>query len=227
MRRRIRLAWFDALDFLDRHQPRIVLTIVVTLMTVVLLGAASLNPPSTISGPVSSLAVPDVVPATTGTTRPHHPSVDRFAVAGTTPPTRSQPIQATDTLPPPIQSGVCDSWAPLLDLYGIPYPEAQPIMFRESRCKIGAHNYNPSTRDDSYGPFQVNRYGSLAEWWDSGGYTATVMATPEGAVAAAAVLFGSCGWSPWRKPYGCDGDYLQTPSPMWGHWPHQQGDTQP
>lgn len=75
---------------------------------------------------------------------------------------------------------------------------------------------NSRTRDASYGPLQVNRYGSLAAWWDAGGYTLDVMSTPEGAVAAAAVLFHSCGWMPWQPPYGCDGDYLQTPAPVWG-----------
>lgn len=128
--------------------------------------------------------------------------------------------QATPTLPPPPSppvDGDCESWRPLLERYGIPFDEAQPVMWRESRCAM-AHNGTASTRDDSWGPLQVNRWGSLAAWWDAGGYTADVMATPEGAVAAAAVLYHSCGWSPWRKPYGCDGDYLQSPEPRWGEW---------
>ena len=114
-----------------------------------------------------------------------------------------------------VVDGDCESWRPLLESYGIPYDEARPIMWRESRCTM-AVNYNPSTRDASHGPLQVNRYGSLAAWWDAGGYTVEVMSTPEGAVAAAAVLYHSCGWMPWQPPYGCDGDYLQTPAPVWG-----------
>lgn len=123
--------------------------------------------------------------------------------------------------PPPVPhpasvvvDGDCESWRPLLESYGIPYDEARPIMWRESRCTM-AVNVSHRTRDASYGPFQINRYGSLAAWWDGGGYTLDVMSTPEGAVAAAAVLYHSCGWSPWQPPYGCDGDYLQTPAPVW------------
>lgn len=116
--------------------------------------------------------------------------------------------------PPPPTDGDCASWRPLLDRYGIPYDQAVPIMRRESHCSM-AHNYNRATGDDSWGPFQVNRWGRLAAWWDSGGYTADVMATPAGAVAAAAVLYHSCRWAPWVKPYGCDGDYLQVPEPRW------------
>jgi hypothetical protein len=130
---------------------------------------------------------------------------------------RQPAAQVTPTVPPPAPTptpGDCESWRPLLDRYGIPYNEAVPIMRRESGCTM-AHNYNRATRDDSWGPFQVNRWGSLGAWWDSGGFTADVMSTPAGAVAAAAVLYGSCRWSPWVKPYGCDGDYLQTPEPRW------------
>jgi hypothetical protein len=143
--------------------------------------------------------------------------------SGTTPPVRGTAVQVTDTVPPaptvpaPV-SGVCESWRPLFDAYRIPFDEALPYIQRESSCKIGAHNGNSGTRDDSFGPLQVNRYGDLAAWWDEGGYTVEVMSTPEGAVAAAAVLYHSCGWGPWTKPYHCDGTYLRTPTPRWGEW---------
>lgn len=119
-----------------------------------------------------------------------------------------------------VVSGDCESWRPLLDKYGIPFDEAVPIMRREAGCRVGAHNGNSGTADDSYGPFQVNRFGSLAAWWDSGGYTAAVMATPEGAVAATAVLYRACGWGPWDRSsgYPCRGHYTATPTPRWEEW---------
>lgn len=39
---------------------------------------------------------------------------------------------------------------------------AVPICMRESHCRLDAHNWNPNTRDDSWGPWQINYYGSLA-----------------------------------------------------------------
>lgn len=122
------------------------------------------------------------------------------------------------TIPPPVD-GDCESWRPLLERFGIPYAEALPYMRRESQCSM-AHNGNADTEDDSFGPLQANRYGDLAAWWDSGGYTRAVMATPEGSVAAAAVLYHSCGWGPWHRSegYPCYGDYLDTPAPRWGEW---------
>lgn len=117
-------------------------------------------------------------------------------------------------IPPAPVDGNCDSWAPLLERYGIPYDAtAKAIMWRESRCS-NAVNINPQTRDQSYGPFQVNRQGITA-WWNEGGYTLEVMSMPAGAVAAAGVLYGDCGWGPWVKPYSCHGSYQQTARPRW------------
>lgn len=112
----------------------------------------------------------------------------------------------------------CPSWKPILEYYGIPYEQAERILYRESRCSF-VHNYNPRTRDDSWGPLQVNRYGYLADWWDSAGYTADVFTTVDGAVAAAGALYAMCGWGPWTKPYNCNGTYLSVPSPRWDQWP--------
>lgn len=127
--------------------------------------------------------------------------------------------QLTPELPAPTipVDGDCESWKPLLAKYGIPYDEARPRMVRESNCS-NARNYSPASRDDSYGVLQVNRWGSaMARWWNSGGFTAEVMATPEGAVAAAAVLFHHvCGWSSWTPPYSCNDRFPATPIPAWG-----------
>lgn len=220
----------DVADWADRNQPRLAAVAIVVTFAASALFVGSVTPEARgdtleIAG-VSSPAAPDTTTGTTATAPTVRPVVEpSLVVSGATPPTRGSAVQVTDTVPPttpaPID-GDCESWRPLLDRYGIPFDEARPIMWRESRCLIGAHNGSRRTRDDSFGPFQVNRFGSLADWWDSAGYTASVMSTPEGAVAAAAVLYHSCRWSPWRRPYGCDGDYLQTPSPAWGDWNHQQ-----
>tara|TARA_R110002153_G_scaffold217468_2_gene369935 strand:+ start:1143 stop:1649 length:507 start_codon:yes stop_codon:yes gene_type:complete len=108
----------------------------------------------------------------------------------------------TQPVPPPTDWD-CASWKPLLDKYGMPYELFQPVMYRESRC-TNARNYNPRTRDDSYGPLQVNRYGSLDAGWNSVGISRSYMATPEGAVHAASMLYHSCeSLGPWTKPYSC------------------------
>jgi len=115
--------------------------------------------------------------------------------------TQSSP-PPTQPVPPPTDWD-CASWKPLLAKYGMPYELFRPVMYRESRC-TNAHNYNRRTRDDSYGPLQVNRYGSLDAGWNSVGISRSYMATPEGAVHAASMLYHSCGsLGPWTRPYSC------------------------
>lgn len=141
------------------------------------------------------------------------------ALQSTIDPASASAPAASPSAPTP-KSGDCESWQPLFDRYGIPFDAALPLMRRESRCVVGAHNGNSGTADDSFGPLQTNRFGRLAAWWDSGGYTAAVMSTPEGAVAAAAVLYRMCGWGPWDRAngYPCYGSYTATPTPRWGEW---------
>lgn len=116
---------------------------------------------------------------------------------------RSEPVEIEERtgVPQPVDFD-CESWAPLLEEFGIPYDEALPVMYRESRCSM-AHNYNAQTRDDSWGPLQVNRWGQLGPAWDSIGFDADYMATPRGSVHAASIYYHACGWGPWVKPYSC------------------------
>lgn len=119
---------------------------------------------------------------------------------------RGTQTQINPPPPPPVPMPIdwdCASWKPLLAKYEMPYELFKPIMYRESRC-TNARNENRRTRDDSYGPLQVNRYGSLDAGWDSVGISRSYMATPEGAVHAASMLYHSCeSLGPWTKPYSC------------------------
>lgn len=115
---------------------------------------------------------------------------------------RQSPAVPPATNPAPVDWD-CESWKPLLAKYEMPYDLFRPIMYRESRC-TNARNYNPRTRDDSYGVLQVNRYGALDAGWNSVGISRSYMATPEGAVHAASMLYHSCeSLGPWTRPYSC------------------------
>jgi len=98
--------------------------------------------------------------------------------------------------------GDCESWRPLFDSVGLPFDDLAPIMWRESRC-TNVHSWSRKWRDDSYGALQVNRWGRIGRKWDQAGFTAEVMATPEGALRAAKLLYDRCGLGPWTKPYRC------------------------
>ena len=80
-----------------------------------------------------------------------------------------------------------------------------PICVRESRCTLDAHNYNPRTRDDSLGPWQLNFWGQqtarLADCCDI--HRATVNATWESAAASALRLVRTIGRCPWTPPGYC------------------------
>lgn len=97
----------------------------------------------------------------------------------------------------------CESWRPLFVKHNIPFDKFLPIMQRESRCS-NARNYNVSTRDDSFGVLQTNRWGNLDAVWTRNGMSRSEHATPEGGVRAAAMLYRACGsMGPWVKPYTC------------------------
>ena len=109
-------------------------------------------------------------------------------------------------IPDPV-AGDCESWRPLLEKYDMPFWLFRPIMWRESRCS-NARNYNPRTRDDSFGVLQTNRWGGMGAVYDRNDIDRSFHATAEGGVAAAALLFHSCGsLGPWTPPYSCPGGW--------------------
>lgn len=75
-----------------------------------------------------------------------------------------------------------------------------PICQRESGCRLEAYNYNPSTHDDSYGPWQINFYGSLAQGLERIGITRSNVNDTwhNAAVAVLSMLhnIGRCAWIP-------------------------------
>jgi hypothetical protein len=76
------------------------------------------------------------------------------------------------------------------------------IAQRESGCGRTLHAYRASTHDDSYGPFMVNWWGSLAGVYEAAGFTRSSAATIEGGTAMAAWAYHRFGLCPWNKSGG-------------------------
>lgn len=68
---------------------------------------------------------------------------------------------------------------------------------RVARCESNfnsmAHNFNPTSGDDSYGIFQINRYGELAKSRPSPAW----LLDPQNNVDYAYQMYRSGGWSQW------------------------------
>ena len=72
---------------------------------------------------------------------------------------------------------------------------ARKIIVCESRNNPNAHNFSDKTKDDSWGLFQINRYGELAKNRPSSEW----LLIPENNVAYAYFLYQKKGWQPWKK----------------------------
>ena len=84
----------------------------------------------------------------------------------TTTTTISRPVATTTptTLPPVISGSGPDAARAGLLAAGATEDEidfAIPICMRESHCTLNAINQNSRTRDDSWGPWQINYYGAM------------------------------------------------------------------
>ena len=78
--------------------------------------------------------------------------------------TTSTPTTTTTTTTPALDGDGCEVAAEAVRRAGGTPDEvrfATRIAKRESRCTLSAHNYSTRTHDDSWGPWQINYYGSL------------------------------------------------------------------
>lgn len=95
--------------------------------------------------------------------------------------------------PPVAASG--DLGALLAKHFGAAASQAQLIMNCESGGVPTKHNFNPNTGDDSWGLFQINRYGALAlsrpgsDW----------LVVAENNISYATGMYQRSGWSPWHN----------------------------
>ena len=101
--------------------------------------------------------------------------------------------EAQAVTPPVAVSG--DLSGLLTKYFGSAAGQAQLIMSCESGGVPTKHNYNPATGDDSWGLFQINRYGSLA----AGRPSADWLVVAENNIQYAANMHARSGWSPWAN----------------------------
>ncbi len=87
-----------------------------------------------------------------------------------------------------------EQWRPLVQEYfGAETNYALAVMMCESGGNAANHNYNPATGDDSWGLYQINRFGSLGNGRPSGAW----LSVPENNISYAAKMQHAQGWTPW------------------------------
>jgi hypothetical protein len=98
---------------------------------------------------------------------------------------------------PQILGTQTENWRYLVEKY---FPAGQVdnalrVLFCESSGNSNAHNFSHRSRDDSWGLFQINRYGNLAKDRPQVGW----LLVPENNIKYASELYKTHGWSPWKN----------------------------
>ena len=83
----------------------------------------------------------------------------------------------------------------ILKQYNWNVDTAYRIMMCESGGNPLAHNHNHSTRDDSWGLFQINLFGSLKDSRPSSEW----LVIPANNIDYAYNMYKRSGWTPWRN----------------------------
>ena len=83
------------------------------------------------------------------------------------------------------------------DIYGYDWDlnVATNIAWCESTGNVKAHNFSDITKDDSWGLFQINRYGKLEDERP----TSEWLKIPENNISYAYELYQSDGWNHWKN----------------------------
>ncbi len=94
---------------------------------------------------------------------PEHPPIRDPATVTETADRISPPAPTTTTPPRITGTGPDTARAAILSQGGTRSEAdfAATVCPRESNCTLDVWNYNRATRDDSWGPFQINYYGNL------------------------------------------------------------------
>lgn len=132
----------------------------------------------------------------------------RFPAIATVPAVRlpHRVVELPEFVPPVTAPEPMDAESALIAVGATPSEVqfALPICQRESHCTLEAHNYNPSTRDDSLGPWQINFWGAQASRLAALGiYRETVNASWRQAAGSFLILLRAVGRCPWQAPDYC------------------------
>ena len=167
-----------------------------TTVTVLLFGHATAAAPAAVAVPASTTTA---APTTTTTA----PQLDVTATA-TKPAVRLNPPTTSTTMPTP---HLCERAFDAVLTVGGTLAEANladRIAWRESRCTLVISNWNTRTRDDSWGPFQINYYGELrADRTKLVGPPSTNTESWERAAKNFLTLGRTAGWCHWQYPNYC------------------------
>lgn len=170
---------------------------------------AALSPAFMCSGRAAT-TTPAAVSLTTANVKVLAPAQALKSAVRVAPPTTAPPTTAPPTTAPPTTAGgnyLCQPAFDAILAVGGTLTEAKladRIAWRESRCTLAITNQSRRTKDDSWGPFQINYYGNLrADRISLVGEPPTNTESWERAAANFLKLGRAAGWCHWSPPNYC------------------------